>query len=62
MPIRSITRESTHEKLLYLREGEGPGPVCQELGAELRGIMKGTHEDLYGWCEEVIEVRGFEVR
>ena len=49
VPIRSITRRSTGEKLEF-----GSGPLCLELLTRLRKIQRGeTSEEFAEWVEAV---------
>ncbi|KAH7122796.1 aminotransferase [Dendryphion nanum] len=48
LPIRLLARESTGETFLY---GEKTGECTARLAQGLRGVMRGTVEDKFGWTE-----------
>lgn len=59
VPIRSITTRSKDDKIEFLK-GEEPGPICMKLLKTLQGMQRGEVEDVFGWCEKVVEPKGYE--
>ncbi|KAL8924878.1 MAG: hypothetical protein Q9208_003761 [Pyrenodesmia sp. 3 TL-2023] len=57
VPIKSITRKSTHDVFSYTGSfDDKPGPCCAMLLSLLKGIQQGRMEDRFGWCRKVTEV------
>jgi branched-chain amino acid aminotransferase len=52
LPIRLLARESTGETFVY---GEVAGECTMRLAEALRGVMRGTREDEFGWTVVVEE-------
>ena len=58
VPIKSITRRSTGDKLVYLEGGSSRGPCCERLLLALQNIQRGIEPDPFGWCEKVLPPDG----
>lgn len=63
VPIRSITRKSTNEKIVF--EGSSGAPGTESEGAHLArkmgAIQRGIAEDEFGWCCRVEGAAGQQV-
>ncbi|KAI9890034.1 MAG: hypothetical protein M1814_004550 [Vezdaea aestivalis] len=59
VPIRSVTRKSTGEEFIYVKEGvEEGGECCRRLKETLQGVQRGIVRDQQGWCVEVKQEDG----
>ena len=55
VPIRSISRQSTSDRFVYLEHDSEPGPCAKLLADMLSNIYKGTVEDRFWWLFKVKE-------
>lgn len=53
VPIRSITRTSVADKIVYLEQGAGPGPHAVTLADAITKAYKNAVEDKFGWLRKV---------
>lgn len=53
VPIRSITMKSKGDKFEYKAAQKDPGPVCEKLLVQLKGIQQGKIKDTFGWLDKV---------
>ena len=62
VPIRSVTQKSSNQKFAYPAADQEPGPACQKLLKQLKGIQQGLVEDEFGWLDPVHSPSSYDFR
>jgi len=53
VPIRSISRSSTADKVVYVDQDAGPGPCATILAEAINKAYKNAETDRFGWLRKV---------
>ena len=62
VPVKSIAMQSRHDRFVYGKGSDEPGPICIKLLHDLKNIQRGIVPDTFGWLDYVEQPETYLVR